>query len=725
MIRPLDRGIQPVPAATASCTIRQRNLIIARTMTPMSTANLREASLFIRCFEKALLDLHKRGLISGTVHTCIGQEAIPVALHTHLSPGRDAFFATHRGHGHFLAYGGQPEALLAEIMGRAGAVCQGRGGTQNLCHQRFFSNGIQGAGCLQAVGFAWMQKLLGEKSMTVAQLGDGTLGEGAVYEAMNFAALLKVPVLFLIEYNGWAQSTDVRTTIAGSIEGRAAAFGLPCDRCDDLDLEALCAHFRYVCDQVRSGQPWVQIVETRRLMAHSKGDDNRPPEFIAAQFAADPLEAWLAGHPVEAEAVRARVQQRLDACIAEVSARPLLTSLDGSALPALEKVPSSEDLCAKSGSGKTYRTIVQELNGALHRVLTDDNRVAVLGEDIADPYGGAFKLTEGLSSAFGQRVFSTPIAENAIAGIATGAALAGLRPVAEIMFADFVTLAADQLINSAAKFYYMFGAKASCPLTLRLVSGGGRGYGPTHSQSPERLMCGEPGLRVVALSRRHDPGALLEHVIRYDRAPTVFVENKALYTAKPASDPPLGMQAQPTDGTPESYPPLVFTPIDERASVTVVSYGAAADLAETALHDLLMQHELYGDLVIVTQLWPLDASALLRSLERTRSMLVVEPHVATYGFGAAIAQAASNVLGGSFRIRTVGAKALPIPSARALEDQVLPTAASVSRALGELLGLSRVSEQGDLSVVGAHDEGGLPHFVANGQLTREFQGPRC
>jgi 2-oxoisovalerate dehydrogenase E1 component len=561
-----------------------------------------------------------------------------------------------------------------------------------------------------------MQQLLGEKSMTVAQLGDGTLGEGAVYEAMNFAALLKVPVLFLIEYNGWAQSTDVRRTIAGNIEGRAAAFELPCDRRDDLDLEALCSHFRYVCDRVRSGQPRVQIIETRRLMAHSKGDDDRPPELIRAQFAADPLEAWLATHPVEAKPVRARVEQRLDACIAEVSARPLLTSLDGEAVPALEKVPSSEDLCAKAGSGKAYQTIVQELNGALHRILADDNRVVVLGEDISDPYGGAFKVTQGLSSAFGQRVFSTPIAENAIAGLATGAALAGLRPVAEIMFADFVTLAADQLINSAAKFHYMFGAKARCPLTLRLVSGGGRGYGPTHSQSPERLLCGEPGLRVVALSRRHDPGALIQHVIRYDPAPTVFVENKTLYSAKPEADPPLGMQAQLTAGTHESYPPLVFMPIDERASVTVVSYGAAADLAETALQNLLMEHELYGDLIIVTQLWPLDATALLKSLERTRSMLVVEPHVSTYGFGAAIAQAAANVLGGSFRLRTVGAKALPIPSARALEDQVLPTAASVSRALDELLGLSCVSERGDSSVDWRHDEeGGVPPLDSSRQ----------
>lgn len=648
-----------------------------------------ETAMFIRGFEQALFDLHKQGLISGTIHTCIGQEAIPVALHEHLHAGRDGFFATHRGHGHFLAYGGEPEALLAEMMGRAGAVCHGRGGSQHLCHKRFFSNGIQGAGSLQAVGFAWMQKLLGENAVTVAQLGDGTLGEGAVYEAMNFAALLKVPILFLIEYNGWAQSTDVLNTIAGTIEGRVAGFGLPCDRRDDLDIDALRAHFRHVIEQVRAGQPWVQIVETRRLMAHSKGDDNRPPELISAMFAADPLDAWKRAQPVDAEAVQARVDAQLAACITEVSARPVLTNLNGSALPALANIPSSESLCAAQLDGRhNYGTIVEELNQALHSLLAEDDKVVVLGEDIADPYGGAFKVTQGLSTAYGPRVFSTPIAENAIAGVATGAALGGLRPVAEVMFADFVTLAADQLINSAAKFHYMFGGKVTCPLTLRLVSGGGRGYGPTHSQSLERLFCGEPGLRVVALSLRHDPGALFRHVVLHDDAPTVFVENKAFYGRKPVVDPPLGMRFQQTSGTHESYPPLVFVPDGEPASVTVVSYGGTAELGEKALEKLLLEHELYGDMIVLTQLWPLEPTAVIESLSRSQHLLVIEPHVATYGVGAAIARAAAEALDASFRLCTVGAKPYPIPSARALEDQVLPTLIDVERALYQLLRIS-------------------------------------
>jgi 2-oxoisovalerate dehydrogenase E1 component len=654
-----------------------------------SSADLYKSASFIRGFENSLFALHKQGLISGTVHTCIGQETIPVALHEHLCPGKDAFFATHRGHGHFLAYGGEPRSLLAEMMGRAGAVCHGRGGSQHLCFERFFSNGIQGAGSLQAVGFAWMQKLLGEEGMTVAQLGDGTLGEGAVYEALNFAALLRVPILFLIEYNGWAQSTDVRNTIAGTIEGRAAAFGLSFDRRGDSDIEALKEHFGHVIERVRAGQPWVQVVETRRLVAHSKGDDNRPPELIDALHAADPLAAWERAHPDEAEAVRVYVNECLADCISDISTRSALSELDGSALPPLADVPGSEAFCAATTQdGHSFGRIVEELNHALHRLMTENSRVVMLGEDIADPYGGAFKVTQGLSGAFGPRVFSTPIAENAIAGLATGAALGGLRPVAEIMFADFVTLAADQLINSAAKFHYMFGGKVTCPLTLRLVSGGGRGYGPTHSQSPERLFCGEPGLRVVALSRRHDPGALLRHVVLHDDAPTVFVENKGLYGQKPLTELPLGMRFHPAGATQETYPPLVFVPDGASPSVTIVCYGDMAEWGEKALEKLLLEHELYGDLIVLTQLWPLDPAAIIESLSRTRHLLVIEPHVPTYGIGAAVTALAAEALNTGFRVRTVGARPYPIPSARTLEDQVLPALHDVEKSLYQLLRIS-------------------------------------
>jgi len=158
-----------------------------------------------------------------------------------------------------------------------------------------------------------------------------------------------------------------------------------------------------------------------------------------------------------------------------------------------------------------------------------DERVYLLGEDILDPYGGAFKVTRGLSTAFPERVLTTPISEAAIVGVASGMALRGLRPVAEIMFGDFVTLIADQIVNHAAKFRWMYNDQVRVPLVVRTPMGGRRGYGPTHSQSLEKMFLGVPGLHVVAPNTLGDPGQLLEAAIA-DDDPVLFVEHKLLYT---------------------------------------------------------------------------------------------------------------------------------------------------------------------------------------------------
>ena len=218
-----------------------------------TSARVVETAVRIRVFETKLLELFQGGSLSGTVHTCIGQEFCAAALHPHLRKGVDAFFATHRGHGHYLAYGGPEDALLAELMGRAGALCLGRGGTQNLCFRRFFSAGIQGGSAPIATGYAWAMKRRREGAIAVAQIGDGTLGEGTLYEAFTFAALLGAPVLFLLEYNGWAQSTDVRTTTPGDVLQRASGFGLEVDWIKDDDPDQLYEHLGRVVSKVRRG----------------------------------------------------------------------------------------------------------------------------------------------------------------------------------------------------------------------------------------------------------------------------------------------------------------------------------------------------------------------------------------------------------------------------------------------------------------------------------------
>ena len=640
-------------------------------------SDLATMAIRIRALELCLLNLFKQGLVFGTVHTCVGQEFCAAALHPHLRPGTDAFFATHRGHGHYLAHGGPADALLAEVMGRQGALCLGRGGTQNLRYERFFSAGIQGGSAPIGTGFAHAARQRGESAIAVVQLGDGTLGEGTLYEAFTFAALLKAPILFLAECNGWAQSTDVSRTTPGDILKRAAGFGLETCETDDRDPLALYEHLGRVVRHVRAGNPFFQVIRTRRLLAHSKGDDNRPDELIARQWTNDPLTRLLE-RDERLQRIDADARRHFQDLAQAVAERNLLQSHHGDVLPPIERRVTAAAIRAADPAGGR---IAEELNRGLHEVMQSDPHVHLLGEDLLDPYGGAFKVARGLSTRFPGRVFSTPIAEAAIVGVANGMALAGLRPVAEIMFADFVTLAADQLINFAAKFHYMYGQEVRCPLTLRLVSGGGRGYGPTHSQCLERLFCGIPGLRVVALSQRHDPASLLKRVIADDDGPTIFVENKSLYSLRPLAKPPLDLQPNADTSTDADYPPLCFQPSGNgSADVTLVTYGGMTPACEAAMQRAIEELELRFDYIVLTQLWPLDLDAVVASAKRTRRLVVVEESAAEFGVGSAVVSAAAQQVT-PLACRAVGAGPTPIPAVRHLEDQVLPSADSVFSAI--------------------------------------------
>lgn len=643
-----------------------------------------DTALRIRAFEQRLLDLFKEGVLSGTVHTCIGQEFCAAALHPHLVEGVDAFFATHRGHGHYLAYGGPADDMLAELMGRTGALCSGRGGTQNLLYKRFFSAGIQGSSAPVAVGYAWAMRRRGEHAIAVAQIGDGTFGEGALYEAFTFAALLQAPVLFLVECNGWAQSTDVRTTTPGNILQRAAGFGLEVDWIRDDDPAALFEHLRKVVATVRSGQPFVQAIETRRLMAHSKGDDNRPKEYVTRLWLSDPLTRLL-DDDVRAQKRLAHAASSFAHMAQAVSDRPLLEYTNLSALPDMDPLPGGTVFHADAGGSKSYSRIAEELNHALHELMAENPDVILVGEDLHDPYGGAFKVTRGLSTAFPEQVHSTPIAEAGLVGVSNGMALAGLRPIAEIMFADFATLAADQLINFAAKYHAMYGGKVNCPLLLRLVSGGGRGYGPTHSQSLESIFCGVPGLRVLALSQRHDPRKLLRHAVLADPGPKVFVEHKLLYALRPHARPPVDLVPVPGRDNKHRYPPLCYgartagTP-----KITVVTYGGMTGTTEAAMRRLLVEQEFSYDYIILTQLWPLDVTEITDSVRTTRRLLVVEENVPDFSVGAAVLAAVAQQMPHGFACRTVGARPVPLPCVRHLEESVLPSVQDVAAALAEL-----------------------------------------
>jgi TPP-dependent pyruvate/acetoin dehydrogenase alpha subunit len=282
-------------------------------------ARLYRRMRLIRRFEETLLALFEEGVLNGTTHACIGQEANAVAVVEHLRAG-DHLFSNHRCHGHFLAWTGDAFGLLAEIMGKPAGLCAGIGGSQHICAPGFKSNGVQGGIVPAAAGIALAEQLRGSDGLSVVFLGDGTLGEGVVYETLNLTALWQLPLLFVVEDNGWSQSTPSRLNLAGDIAPRFTAFGLPVvevDTTDVLELDAAAGEAVSGC-RARRG-PGVLIVHTYRLCHHSKNDDNRPVAEVQARWAYDPLAIHGARLGSDERAhIDIEVEDALEDCVSRV-----------------------------------------------------------------------------------------------------------------------------------------------------------------------------------------------------------------------------------------------------------------------------------------------------------------------------------------------------------------------------------------------------------------------
>lgn len=323
-------------------------------------------------------------------------------------------------------------------------------------------------------------------------------------------------------------------------------------------------------------------------------------------------------------------------------------------------------------------TVLELLNSALLHAMETDPCVFVLGEDILDPYGGAFKVTRGLSTRFPERVLTSPISEAALVGVANGMALRGLRPVVEIMFGDFVTLIADQLVNQAAKFRWMYNNKVNVPMVVRTPMGGRRGYGPTHSQSLEKMFMGVPGLKVVAPNTLGDAGRLLEAAIA-DTDPVLFVEHKLLYTRQqlePGKGDLTDLQYQQIGDT---YPNFIIGFPNRVAQLTIATYGYNFELARAVALDLLMEHEIFVEIVLFSQLSPFVTEPLFNSLRRTRKLLTVEEGTQTLGWGTEVVARAVESMNG-LQVRRMAALEFPIANARTLEEAILPSQESITRA---------------------------------------------
>lgn len=625
---------------------------------------LRKA-LLIRKVEQRLLALFSEGKLFGTVHTCIGQEFVGVSVARALQP-QDTIFSNHRGHGHFLARTGDIVGLIGEVMGKSIGVCAGRGGSQHLCVENYYSNGIQGGIAPVATGLGFAHQLRQNGAISVVFIGDGTLGEGTLYESLNLASRLGVPVLFVCENNLFAQSTCQTQTLAGDICARAAAFGIETAHSNTWNWPGLFEDMAQSVERVRTtGKPLFHRVDTFRLMAHSKGDDNRPAEYVECHRSRDPLNALNAefGDDPRWQALAAEIDREVEQAVTQADAAPF---------DDLDVGPHAAEPKQHAWRSRqfTKERVVQSLQRGLADALRQHPEMILLGEDIESPYGGAFKATMGLSSEFPGRVRNTPISEAGIVGLGNGLALAGMRPVIEIMFGDFMTLALDQWLNHAAKFRFMFNDKVRVPLIVRTPMGGKRGYAATHSQSIEKHFLGVPDTQVLCLHHRYSPAELYRTLFATIDRPTLVIENKILYGQSCTSEAPAGFQLLFDESDP--YPTVRLKP-RVTPEITIVAVGGMSIDTEQAVMRLFEEEEIAAELFLPSRLYPFDVDVLAESLSQTRRLLVVEEGQGFVSFsGELIAQAAERFAHFGLICRRVAAAPIPIPAARPLERLALP-----------------------------------------------------
>jgi 2-oxoisovalerate dehydrogenase E1 component len=452
---------------------------------------------------------------------------------------------------------------------------------------------------------------------------------------------------------------------------RPLAFGIDTAECDGNDLgEALLA-LEAAAGRVRtSGRPFCQILHTYRMGPHSRGDDFRDPAEVEGWRLRDPL--LLARRTLPdtlVESIEAEERAKVQACFERLG-RP---EDGGYVLPPISVVTEPEP-----GNDPGWLEPGGELGGAallrqtFATLMEMEPRMHLVGEDILDPSGGAFTLYRGLSTRWPKRVHSTPISEAAIAGLANGMALRGLRPVVEFMFGDFLALIMDQILNQSTKYAAMYAGKAHCPVILRTPVGGYRGYGPTHSQSPEKHFMGMPGLTVTALSPVHDPLLLWRRMMAMD-GPCLHVEGKLLYSQpfRPLVDGRIdGFLAQSDR---RAFPTIALQLVESAEPDLIVAvYGELVPLALDVARQLFMKYEKVARVVVPSCLSPMPTAAVAEFAGGCRALLTIEEGSTLLGWGSGLVAELMSKLPAGLRAARLGALNTIIPASAAGEAAVLP-----------------------------------------------------
>ncbi|HVT76235.1 MAG TPA: thiamine pyrophosphate-dependent enzyme, partial [Acidimicrobiales bacterium] len=497
------------------------------------------ALLVPRLIEERMLALLRQGRLSKWF-SGIGQEAIAVGVALALEDD-DWILPMHRNLGVFTARGVDLDELFRQILGRDNDFTHGRDRSFHFGARHEHIVGMishLGAMLPVADGLALAAQLRGEPRVAAAFTGDGATSEGDFHEALNLAAVWKLPVIFVVENNGWGMSTPTDEQYAcTNLADRGVGYGMPAEIVDGNDvLKVIDAVARAAARARRGEGPTLLECKTFRMRGHEEasGTDYVPDELVAEWAARDPiarLEAVVGVDDELKESLRADVNERVKRAL---DAPAPSSTADAETAAVFAPCVLSHPKRVPQNTGSREMRYVDAITDALRTAMREDERVVLLGQDIAE-YGGAFKATAGLVDDFGRaRVRNTPIVESAAIGAALGLAVDGFVPVVEMQFADFISCGFNQIVNNLAKTHYRWGA--GVPVVIRAPVGGGMGAGPFHSQNPEAWFTHVAGIKVVAPATPADAKGLLLSAID-DGNPVLFCEHKLLYRSVSGSVP--------------------------------------------------------------------------------------------------------------------------------------------------------------------------------------------
>ena len=603
-------------------------------LTHKALLELHRAIVLPRLIEEKMLILLRQGKISKWF-SGIGQEAISVGV-TRALKSSDVVFPMHRNLGVFTTREVNLKKLFCQLMGKQGGFTKGRDRSFHFGSLKYNIIGMishLAAMLPVACGVAYSKKIKKTKDIAVAFVGDGGTSEGDFHESLNLAAVWKLPIIFIIENNGYGLSTPTKEQYAcKQLSDRGIGYGIESKTIDGNNLLEVYTTIKESAALCRKNKGPILIeAMTFRIRGHEEasGIDYIPKNLISKWKGKDPIlnfEKYLIDNKVisksEIASIKAKINKSFSSSLEyALKASPQVSNIEAELSDVYKK---TKKIAYKKSNKTENKRFVDAISDGLREKMKSDPSVIMMGQDIAE-YGGVFKISKGFLDEFGSdRIKNTPIIESGIIGAAMGMALEGFKPIVEMQFADFVSCGFNQIVNNLAKTYYRWNEPIN--VTIRMPSGGGMGAGPFHSQNNESWFTQIPGLKVVYPSNPADAKGLLISSID-DPNPVLFFEHKGLYRSIKAevnsslSSIDIGKGSIVKDGD----------------KLSIISYGLGVQWAIDAIKKLPKNLQASIELIDLRTLVPWDKNLVFNSVKKTGRAMIIHEAAYTSGFGAEIA----------------------------------------------------------------------------------------